>query len=140
MKLKTLSLVLLGVLAALLTGTAVAEITLTTPEAVRSEVGGTATVNYDRIRILTITCSPDGDTVVAAFELFASSDAARPPYRGTYRVDATATTASIEIPGLGINTGITLSGPQAANVVAFIDDLVGTIEGSMDTFGLVDGQ
>lgn len=143
---KRRALSLLSILALLLivplfglVGAAVADVVLTTPEAVRSELGGSSTVNYDRIRTLSISVNPVSDTVTASFELYASSDAARPPFRGTYRVDATASTASIEIERLGVETGLTLTGPQAAATVTFIDDFVATVEGSMDTFGLVAG-
>lgn len=118
---------------------AFADIVLTIPEAVRSEIGGTGTVNYDKIRTISIRVDPQDNILVADVEIFASSDAAQPAYRGTYAVDTASSTARLEIPGLGFQTGLTLSGAQVASVVSAIDAFRDDVEGSMISFGVVDG-
>ena len=128
------------ILALLLLATpAVADIVLTIPESVRSEIGGPGTVEYDKIRTISIEVRPQDNTVIANVEIFASSDAAQPVYRGTYTVDANAPTAHLQIPGLGFQTGLTLTGPQATGVTNSIDSHRDNIEDSMVLFGVVDG-
>ena len=120
-------------------GAVLGDVLLTIPEAVRSEIGGTGTVNYDKIRTISIEVRPGDNTVVARIEIFASSDAAQPAYAGTYTLDATASTAKLEIPGLGFQTGLTLSGAQATSVIDSIDAHRDNVEDSMISFGVVDG-
>ena len=71
------------------------------------------------------------------FELFASSDAARPAYRGRYSVQGSV--AEVEIAELGFNTGLTLGAGQVAAVASAIASHVAQVEGSLVSFGLVDG-
>jgi len=131
---KRLFLVLL-----LLAAPAAADIVLTVPEAVRSEIGGSGTVNYDRIRTLNISVDPQANVMEAQIEIYASSDNAQPAYRGTYSVDADAQTARLEIPSLGFQTGLTLTPAQATTVINAIDDHRDNIENSMIAFGVVAG-
>lgn len=118
---------------------AIANIALTIPEEVRSEVGGTATITYDEIRTTQICVRPDNSTVAVQFELFDVQDAARPPFFGTYNLDTDAATADFTIEGLGIFLGKTLTGPQVDGVNDFIVAHVATVEQSMIDFGVVDG-
>lgn len=114
-------------------------ILLAIPEAVRSEIGSAATVDYDSIRTLSISVNPDDGTLSMRFELFVSSDAAKPPFRGSYDVDAQASTAEIKIERLAFETGVTLSPAQAAAAQATLDSHRDTVEGSVISFGLADG-
>ncbi len=122
-----------------LAGGAVADIVLTLPESVRSELGAATTVNYDRIRTLSVRVEPGSDILVANIEIFASSDAAQPAYRGTYTVDANAGTATLRIDRLGFETGLTLSPGQRTAVITNIDQHRDNVENSMISFGVVDG-
>lgn len=124
---------------ALLPAVAVTDVVLTIPEQVKAEVGGTATVNYDRIRTTSITVEPQNNTIEMRFELFVSTDAAMPAYVGTYVIDAAAQTASIRIDRLGFEAGITLTTPQTNSVINNINAHVQNVENSMITFGVVDG-
>ena len=114
-----------------------AEVVLTIPEAVPSQLGGNATVDYDRVRTLSIMVSPVDNSVVMQFELYASSDAARPPFPGTYIVRNGV--ASIEVEGVRKHTGVTLTNPQNNSVANAIDSHVAQVENSMISFGLVPG-
>jgi hypothetical protein len=55
-----------------------ADVVLTLPEEIRSELGATTTVQYDRIRTLGISVDPQAETVRVQFELFVSSDNSKP--------------------------------------------------------------
>jgi len=116
-----------------------ADIVLTIPESVRSEIGGTGTVNYDKIRTVSIRVDPQSNILIADVEIFASSDNAQPAYAGTYAVDTGSSTARLEIPGLGFQTGLTLSGAQVTSVINAIDAFRDDVEGSTISFGVVDG-
>ena len=103
-----LSFVLLGMLSV----PAGADILLTVAEAVRSEVGSTTTASYDSIRTLSITVDPQNEILNARFELFVSSDAAKPALSGSYDLDAASGVGTIRIERLGIETGVTLTAGQ----------------------------
>lgn len=134
------TLLSLGIVALVFfSGTTSANVVLTTPEAVRSELGGSGTVSYDQIRTISIQVVPATNTVIMQFEIFASSDPALPPYRGTYRVDANISKASLEIPRTGFETAKTLNPGQVSSVVASISAHVVNVETSMTQFGMVDG-
>ena len=131
--------VLAAVLVLGVVASASADIVLTIPESVRSEIGGTGTVEYDKIRTVSIRVDPQNNILIANVEIFASSDNAQPAYAGTYAVDTGAATARLEIPGLGFQTGLTLSPPQVTSVINAIDAFRDDVEGSTISFGVVDG-
>lgn len=133
---KQTTLILAALSVALVT---LANVVLTTPESVRSEIGGGATVTYEEIRTSSICVSPVGNTMSMQFELFDAQDAARPPFNGTYFVNADALVASLRIDGIGFETGKTLTAGQATAAINVINSHVDTVEGSMVSFGLVDG-
>jgi len=134
------TILLAGLVLALGLGTHTrADVALTTAEQIRSEVGGTATIAYDRIRTLSITVDAVNDTMRMSFELYASSDAAAPAYRGSYDVDAASNTAKVKIERIGFEGGITISAGQATSVTNSIASIVADVESSMAQFGLANG-
>ena len=125
---------------ALLVLPAAADVTLTAPEQIRSTVGGGQTVPYDKIRTININIQPQEGRVVVRFELYSSTDNALPPYQGVYESDAVTGVSRLRIERLGVDTGITLTNPQKDAVTNAIAGYVAQVEGSMVSFGLVDGS
>jgi hypothetical protein len=120
-------------------GPVLADINLTVPESVRSEIGGSGTANYDKIRTTRIEVDPQDNTLFATIEIYSSSDAALPAYEGTYIVNTESSQARLEIPGLAFQTGLTLTAPQVTSVINSIDSHRDNVESSMISFGVVDG-
>lgn len=124
----------------LIAAPAAADIVLTVPEAVRAEIGAATTVNYDRIRVTNISTNPQDNSVNVSFELFVSSDGARPALRGQYSISVNDSSARIQVEGLGIDTGVTLNAGQRTTVISNVDQHRDNVENSMISFGLVDGS
>jgi hypothetical protein len=125
--------------AVLLAAPATANITLTVTEQVRSKIGASGTIGYDTIRATSIRVDPQENTLYIEFELYVAGDNAKPSYSGTYEVDTGTGIAKMRIPGLGIDTGVTLTPQQNTGVVNNIDSHRDNVENSMISFGLVDG-
>ena len=133
-------LLVLGVVGLMLTGgTTTANVVLTTPEAVKAELGGPGTIDYDQIRTVSVRVIPATNTVILELEIFASSDSAQPAYDGTYRIDANDSKATLEISRIGFERGVTLNPGQVAAVAADIAEHVANVENSMTQFGMVVG-
>lgn len=120
-------------------GPAVADIVLTIPEAVRSEIGAATTIGYDTLRMQDIRVNVQNNTVSADFELFVNGDNSKPVLSGIYTIDTSNDTAKLRVDALGIDTGYTLSVGQRNGVISNIDAHRDNIENSMISFGLVDG-
>lgn len=132
------SLLLLALLLGL-AGALRSDIALTNPEARRSVIGGTGTINYDRVRITSITVNPATNGVTAAVELFVSTDSSRLPIRGTYSVSAQTLQARLLFEGLAFEHGVSLTAAQGGAVASAIAGIRADVESSLVNFGLVAG-
>jgi|GEM_PF-5063699 len=121
----------------LVAGVVLANVVFTTPELVRSEIGGSGVAAYDQIRTLSIRIDPVNGSIDHRFEVFDSTDAARPAFPGQYTVSGG--TAELRVDDVGLRSGLTLSAGQQTAVQSAIDSYVAQVEGSMISFGLVDG-
>lgn len=106
-------------------------------------LGGSATVTYDILQILSFAVNPQDGSLSANVQLKASSDSTRSPILGILTI-TTATgnaKAAIDIPGTPdpFEASIDLSGPQATAAQAAIADFVASIEGAVVNWNLVDG-
>ena len=78
-------------------------ITLTNPVLIESQLGGTATVAYNKCRIVQITADPVTQTITGQVQLLSTSNASAPVISGTLSITTTGTpTALLQISSLGI--------------------------------------
>jgi|SRR5690242_12187723 len=114
-------------------------ITLTTPVKVLSAIGSTATVNYDKLTIVSINADPVGQTITAQVRITISTDASQPPILGTLSISTvSAVFAYLEIPSLGFYKNINISG-AIATIQGWITALQNNIEAGLVSTGAVTG-
>jgi hypothetical protein len=116
-------------------------ITLTTSKAVPIVLGGSATVNYDKLVVTSIGYDTISKTISGNCKVVCTLDAAQTPYLGTYTIfpQASPATISISIPSFPFNRTVNLTAGQITAVLGWFDTVQAQIEGGFITVGEVAG-
>ena len=113
-------------------------ITLTTPTAVRTTLGGAATVNYDKLVLDGIVLSPIDGSISAQVIISASSDSNQTPIRGTLQITTAGTPfLIITVPQLNFVKRLQIVNVNA--VTALIANAQNAIESGLITLAVAAG-
>jgi hypothetical protein len=115
-------------------------ISLTTPIAVKSVLGGSATVNYDKVVIDHISYSPTQQTIGAAITLSASADPGQTPLLGNLLIVAQGQGyIDVQIPDLPFHRRIALTAGQQTTVQGWISAAQNQVELGTISVGVMAG-
>lgn len=115
-------------------------ITLTTPIAVKSQIGGSATVNYDKLFFSRIEYNPETLHINATFKVVSTATPEMNPITGTLDIDVATGKFSCESSQLDFYRRINLSAGQKTQVTTVIRDAQNVLEASLITLGVAAGN
>lgn len=113
-------------------------ITLTGGYPIRTVLGGTATVNYDKL-VVVPKIDPVNESIVGSILISSSAEPDMPVIQGTLTISAKRADLEIRIEYLDFYRKITLTTPQNDAVKAIIADAQDAIEDGLISLGVVDG-
>jgi len=117
-------------------------ISLTTPISIKSVLGGTATVSYDKMVISPFVLDAIARTVRGSLVLTSTANPAMQPLIGTLVVTIPATGNSIletSVPQLDFYRKITLTSAQKTALLLIITDAQDSLESGLISLGLIAG-
>lgn len=116
-------------------------ITLTTPEQIRSKIGATTKISYERMSVTRFAVVIEEAIVSGEVRFTSTSTPGAQPLYGEFRMKGTGATveAVILAKDAAMFPRTALSAPQAAAVVAAISAMQAQIENGIIAFSLVDG-
>jgi len=108
---------------------------------VPTTLGSSATVGYNKLRIVSINADPFSMTINAQVQLMVSSIPAQPMIFGTLSIVATGATpgCTLQIPNLNFNASVSLAGANLSAVAGWITGLQNNIESGLITIAEVAG-
>jgi len=114
-------------------------ITLNTPPAVTSVLGGTDTVSYDKFVLSSITYDPVNQTVNAQVRITSTAQQDMQPITGSMSVNRATGKLEIAVQQLDFYRRVALSGAQSTALEDHIRSTQHTLENSLITLGMVAG-
>lgn len=116
-------------------------ITLTTPITISSQIGGSGTNAYNKLRIVSINADPFSMSINAQVQLMVSSNASAPIISGNLSIIATggSPVCTLQVPSLDFYSGDALSGAQVTTVQGWITGLQNNIESGIVSLGMAAG-
>jgi hypothetical protein len=105
-------------------------ITLTNPKVVNTVLGGTATVNYDKLVVTNISYDTINKQISGQVKVTCTLDAAQIPLLGNFSIlpQASPATVTLTIAGFPFNRTINLTGAQQTSVLGWFDTNQAQIE------------
>lgn len=114
-------------------------ITLTNPIKIIDSIGGTATLNYDTLRIMNIVADPVSQSINATVQIRASSNANAPLIIGSLALITQGNPlGTLTIPNLGIFITINIS-TDVSTIQGWITTLQNNIESGLVSIGTITG-
>jgi hypothetical protein len=114
-------------------------ITLTTPKAVATVLGGSATVNYDKLVMMNATYDIIALRISGQLKLVCSADGSQQPIFGTYTIDAAASTVTVTFSQLPFQRTIALTPAQVTTVDGWITTAQNQLESGLISVGEIAG-
>jgi hypothetical protein len=114
-------------------------ITLTTPKAVATVLGGSTTVNYDKLVMMNATYDIIALRISGQLKLVCSADGSQQPIFGTYTIDAAAQTVTVSFPQLPFQRTIVLTAGQVTTVDGWISGAQNQLEAGLINVGEIAG-
>ena len=114
-------------------------ITLTTPPQINSVLGGTATVNYDKLVIGPFSLNPLTSTISGSVRLTSTANAQMQPIMGTLTISVPNGLLTIEVVQLDFARQIQLNASQINSVNTIIANAQNALESGMITLGIMAG-
>jgi hypothetical protein len=114
-------------------------ITLTTPRAVNTVLGGATTVNYDKLVLGPFTMDPVNQTITGAVRLTSTANPNMQPIIGTFRVSVPASEFVIEVPQLDFLRRVVTNSGQNTAILNQIEAAQAQIENGVISLGVIDG-
>lgn len=114
-------------------------IILTTPKAVSTVLGGSTTVNYDKIVLMQATYDVINQQIAGQLKLVCSSDGSQQPLLGSYIIDAAAQTVTVSFSQLPFQRTIVLTAAQVSTVQGWISAAQNQIEQGLINVGEIAG-
>lgn len=116
-------------------------ITLTTPQTVKTVLGGSATVGYDKVVLTQITYDPVQQTIRAGVILSASADASQTPLQGSLLIIAQGTgSVELQIGDILFRRKLNLTAAQQTAVQGWITASQNQVEQGLVSIGLISGN
>ena len=112
-------------------------ITLTNPQLVKSVLGGTDTVGYDKLVLSPITYNPQTLGLSANVRITSTSVPTMQQISGSLEIQGN--TLTVEVAQLDFYRKITLTGGQVAAIQTLIRDAQNALEAGLITVGVVAG-
>ena len=114
-------------------------ITLTTPSAVNSVLGGSSTVSYDKFVLSSITFDTVNQKLTAQIRITSTSAPDMQPITGRLSVDVATAKLEIQVEQLDFYRRITLTGPQNTSVQNQIISAQNSLESGLVSLGVISG-
>lgn len=114
-------------------------ITLTSPPAVNSILGGAGTVSYDRFVLQTITYDTVNLTVNAVIRITSTTNPDMQAITGRLVIQIASAKLEIQVEQLDFYRRITLTGPQNTSIETLIRNAQNAIENGLITVGVIAG-
>ena len=114
-------------------------ITLTTPKAINSVLGANTTVSYERMILSHIEIDTVAQTISCAVTLISTSVPAQQRINGSLFASVTGLFLDLQIPQISFFKKITLTNPQATNLLGQIQTAQNQIEAGLVTLAVVAG-
>lgn len=114
-------------------------ITLTTPAAINSVLGGNVPISYDKMVISPFQFFPINRTVQAQVQLSATASPDMPLISGTLTINLATGSLDFQVPQLDFYRSIVLTAGQVTALQTIIDDAQNALEAGLISLVLVDG-
>lgn len=114
-------------------------ITLTTPPAINSVLGGDAPVNYDKLVIAPFTLDPKGLQIRGTLRLSSTAVPAMQEIQGSLTIDTASGVLVVEVAQLDFYRRVQLSGAQLTASKAIATDAQNALETGLVNLGLISG-
>lgn len=114
-------------------------ITLTVAQVVKSQLGGNATENYQKLVISPFTMDPVNQTVTAQIRLTSTSTPAMQPITGTLRISVPSSELVIEVQQLDFYRRLVLSSGQNTAILNQIETAQAALENGLITLAVIAG-
>lgn len=114
-------------------------ITLTTPHAIRTVLGGTAAINFDKVVIAPMTFDGVSQTINGTIRVSSSASPTEPPVMGTFSASVPGAQLLFEIPVLDIRKRVQLDSNLNTALLAQIEVVQQQIENGLLAMGLISG-
>lgn len=114
-------------------------ITLTTPPAINSVIGGNLPVSYDKFKLTSLTFDTTTKNIVAVIEITSTSNPDMTALKGRVEINFAGALAEIQVQQLDFYRRIRLSGLQQNAVSTIITNAQNDVESGLISLGLVSG-
>jgi hypothetical protein len=114
-------------------------ITLTTPTAINSVLGGNAPVAYNKLVLAPFTMDGVNQTISGTVRLTSTTSTTMQPINGTFRISVPLAELTIEVPQLDFYRRITLTSPQNTAVLNQIEAALAQVENGLISLGVIAG-
>jgi len=115
-------------------------ITLSNAIPVKTVLGGTSTVNYDKMVLDQIRYITTGGKVITAnVRVTSTADPNMQEINGSLKIDVASSLLTIEVAQLDFYRKVTLTGPQVASITALITNAQDALESGLISVGVAAG-
>jgi hypothetical protein len=114
-------------------------ITLTNAPVVKSVLGGSATVSYNKLVLSAINYDSVNMLINATVRLTSTAEPSMQPVAGTLKINTQTAVLTIEVQQLDFYRQIVLTGPQNTSVQSIITNAQNSLEAGLISVGVVAG-
>lgn len=114
-------------------------ITLTIAPEIKSQLGGSTLVGYDKLVVSPFTMNAVDQTITGSLRMTSTANATMQPILGTLSISVPAAELRIEVPQLDFYRRITLNSAQNTAVLAQIEAAQAQVENGLVTLGVIAG-
>jgi hypothetical protein len=116
-------------------------ITLTTPKVVNTVLGGSTTVNYDKVVITNLTYDILLKRINGQIKLVCTADSSQTPILGTIQIypNANPQIAQVDFPSLPFTRTVGLNAGQITSVLGWFDTVQAQVESGLVSVGIIAG-
>lgn len=114
-------------------------ITLTTPTAINSVLGGNAPVSYDKLVIGPFTMDSINQTITGNLRLTSTANASMQPITGSLRISVPAAEVIVEVSQLDFYRRIITTSPQNTSILGWIETAQKQIEDGLIAVNIIAG-
>lgn len=114
-------------------------ITLNIAPTIKSILGGSSTVSYNKVVLSTISYDVSNAQITAQVKLTSTADTSMQAIFGTLKINAATAMLTIEVEQLDFRRQLALTGPQNIAVQALITNAQNALENGLISIGVVAG-
>lgn len=116
-------------------------ITLTTPKVVNSVLGGSTTVNYDKVVVTQLSYDIINKRIDGQVKIVCSTDSSQTPITGVVQIypNGSPQIATVTFPNLPFTKTVGLNGAQITSVLGWFDTVQAQVESGLISVVIVAG-